>query len=53
MNPEYTHDMMIETLEGLLIPVYNHQGISKESITAIWGMGHWHQDMRNAIAGAG
>lgn len=53
MNPEYTHDMMIDTVEGLLIPVYHGAGIADESIRAIWGCAHWWKDMVNQLAGEG
>lgn len=53
VNPENTHDMMIDTIEGLLLPVYRQAEIPRENITALWGIAHWWRDMVNQLAGEG
>lgn len=53
MNPEYTYDMMIDALEGMVLPIYRQAAIPDENITALWGMAHWWHDMVNQFAGEG
>jgi hypothetical protein len=53
MNSEYTHDMMIDTVAGLVLSVYRGDGISPENLAALWGCVHWYQDMVNQLAGEG
>lgn len=53
MNSDCTFDMARETVEGLLIPVYNQMAIPPENVRALWGIAHWMRDMVNQLAGEG
>lgn len=53
MHPEYTFDMALDTVEGLVIPVYRQGYIPMEHIRAIWGVAYWMKSMVNQLGGEG
>jgi hypothetical protein len=53
MNADYTFDMMHETVEGLLLPVFRQAAIPSENIRALWGISRWIKSMTHQLAGEG